>query len=132
MRNENAFAINLALAWLWIVLGFVGGFLLGLKFHREDWLGGYGGFKRRLYRLGHISLFGLAIINLLFYFTARSLGFGGTVSAVASCGFVIGAVSMPICCLVMAHYPRLRLLFLVPVLSLIVGGLSTLWEVIKL
>ena len=132
MRNEHAFQVNLTLAWLWIVLGFAGGCLMGLRFHREDWLGGYGSFKRRLYRLGHISLFGLAIVNLLFYFTARFLGFVGTAAAVGSCGFIIGAVSMPACCLVMAHQPRLRALFLVPVVSLMVGGLSTLWEIIKL
>src|SRR5947209_13894597 len=126
MRNEHAFDVNLTLAWLWIVLGFVGGSLLGLKFHREDWLGGYGSFKRRLYRLGHISFFGLAIVNLLFYFTAHSLGFAGASSAVASEGFIIGAVSMPLCCFVMAHQPRLRLLFTIPVVTLIVGGLSTL------
>ncbi len=127
-----AFHLNLTLAWLWVVLGFVSGFLLGLNFHREDWLGGYGSFRRRLYRLGHISFFGLGLANLMFYFTIRLLGLAGAALEMASWGFIIGAVSMPVCCLVMAHRPELRALFLIPVLGLTVGSLSTLWEIIKL
>src|SRR6478752_5122133 len=61
---------NLVLAWLWIMMGFGSGFWLGLNFHQEHWLGGYASHKRRLYRLGHISFFGLALMNLMFYFTA--------------------------------------------------------------
>jgi hypothetical protein len=57
---------NLTLAWLWILLGFVSGMVLGLFFHRENWLGGYGSFQRRMYRLGHISFFGLGAVNALF------------------------------------------------------------------
>src|SRR5881397_2948507 len=69
--------VNLLIAWVWILLGFLSGFALGLNFHREDWLGGYGSYKRRLYRLAHISFFGLGVVNLCFYFTARALPFQG-------------------------------------------------------
>jgi hypothetical protein len=124
--------LNLLLAWIGILLGFISGGLLGLKFHREDWLGGYGSFKRRLYRLGHISFFGLAIVNLAFYFTAQKFLAPGLAANVASWGFVGGAVSMPICCFVMAHNAKLQALFAIPVCSLLVGGILTLWEVIKL
>jgi hypothetical protein len=85
-----------------------------------------------LYRLGHISFFGLGLVNLMFYFTTRLPSLAGASLAVASWGFVIGAISMPVCCVIMAHQPKLRLLFLIPVLSLIAGGLSTVWEIIKL
>ena len=85
--NAGFFLIHLILAWLWIVLGFVAGFVLGLFFDREEWLGGYGSFRRRLYRLGHISLFGLGMINLMFYFTARSLYSPTPLLSVASWGF---------------------------------------------
>src|SRR6266436_1502559 len=67
---DRIIQLNLIAAWSGILAGFVSGLLLGLFFHREDWLGGFGSFKRRLYRLAHISLFGLAIVNLMFYFTA--------------------------------------------------------------
>jgi hypothetical protein len=121
--------LNLLLAWAGIVLGFLSGLYLGLNFHREDWLGGYGSFKRRLYRLAHISLFGLAMVNLMFWFTARSLGWTGWPVKMASWAFIAGAVSMPLCCLLMAHKPRALPLFAVPVLSLLLGGTLTLFVV---
>lgn len=129
--NMHGAQLNLLLGWLGIVLGFASGFLLGLFFHREDWLGGYTSFKRRLYRLAHISFFGLAITNFLFYFTAREFNHPSPAVTIASWGFVAGAVSMPICCLIMAHCPRLRALFLIPVASLITAGTLTLLEVAK-
>ena len=124
--------INLALAWLWILLGFLSGAILGLNFHREDWLGDYGSFARRLCRLGHISFFGLGVVNLLFYFTVRLLAISGSLLGWSSWGFVTGAVTMPICCFAIAFRPKLRLLFAVPILSLITGGLTMSWEMIKL
>jgi hypothetical protein len=122
--------INLLVAWTWILLGFVSGFCLGLGFHRENWLGGYASLKRRLYRLGHISLFALGAINLFFYLTADHLHAGGIAWAIASWAFVAGAVSMPMCCLIMAHVPKARLLFAVPVLSLLTAGAATLAGII--
>jgi hypothetical protein len=126
----NPFDVNLIVAWLWILLGFISGFGLGLGFHRENWLGGYSSFKRRLYRLGHISLFALGAVNLLFYITTAHVTTTGMTWIVASRGFVAGAVLMPICCLIMAHWPKARLLFGLPVLSLIAAGVATLTAVL--
>jgi predicted MFS family arabinose efflux permease len=123
---------NLVVAWVWILLGFASGFALGSNFHQEQWLGGYASHKRRLYRLAHISFFGLALVNLMFYFTARSFAHETSTVTVASWGFIAGAVTMPVCCLVMAHFPKSRALFLIPVLSLISAGGLTLWEVANL
>ncbi|HMF37455.1 MAG TPA: hypothetical protein VKF17_12475, partial [Isosphaeraceae bacterium] len=58
--------LNLTVAWLAILLGLISGTLLGLFFHREDWLGGYGSWRRRMLRLGHISFFGTGLLNLSF------------------------------------------------------------------
>ena len=124
--------INLIAAWIGILLGFVSGLALGLFFHREDWLGGYGSFKRRLYRLAHISFFGLGAVNLLFYFTAQKFSTVSTVTEFASAAFIGGAITMPLCCILMAHFPKTRMLFGVPVLSLVLGGVLTLVEVAKL
>jgi hypothetical protein len=130
IRMGSAVAhINLLAAWVGITIGFVWGFAMGLFFHRDEWLGGYGALKRRLYRLAHISLFGLALINIAFFFTAEHLVFTSTALRVASVGFLVGAISMPICCVAMAHFPRRRELFLIPVLSLVIAGACTLWEV---
>jgi len=120
------FNLNLFLAWLWILLGFASGLALGLLFHRENWLGGYSSFKRRMYRLAHISCFGLGAVNLLFWLTARNYSLPGPEAAVASWAFIIGAITMPVCCGVMAHFPKAHLIFAVPVLSLIAGGVLTL------
>ena len=117
--------LNLIAAWLGILLGFASGLVLGLFFHRENWLGGYTSLKRRLYRLAHISFFGLGAVNLLFYFTALRLSAASPVIVIASWGFLVGAISMPICCLLMAHFPRTQPLFAVPVLSLLLGGALT-------
>lgn len=123
---------NLFLAWLWILLGFVSGMVQGMFFHHENWLGGYGSFKRRMYRLGHISFFGLGVVNLLFWLTLRDLPLSSLPVEVASWAFIIGAVTMPLCCVIMAHFPKAHPIFAVPVLSLITGGALTLWEVAKL
>jgi hypothetical protein len=127
----NPFHLNLIVAWLWILLGFLSGCGLGLGFHRENWLGGYSSFKRRLYRLGHISLFALGAVNLFFYITTAHVTATGMTWIVASRGFIAGAILMPICCLIMAHWPRARLLFGLPVLSLVVAAIATLTGVLR-
>ena len=123
---------NLILAWLWILLGFISGMALGMFFHGENWLGGYASFRRRMHRLGHISFFGLGAVNLLFCLTVQNFSLAGQLVSVASWAFIVGAITMPVCCVVMAHFPKAHLIFAVPVLSLITGGILTLMEVIKL
>ena len=123
--------LNLALAWLWILLGFGSGLLLGLGFQRENWLGGYSSLKRRLYRLGHISFFGLGAVNLMFHLTAQTLPGNATFLGLSSWLFVVGAVAMPVSCVVMAHQPKAKMLFAVPVLSLLGAGALTLWMVVE-
>lgn len=124
--------INLIIAWLWILLGFLSGFVMGLQFHKENWLGGYGSFQRRMYRLAHISFFGLAAVNWMFYVTAQEFAVMSQSVTLASWTFVAGAVTMPLCCVLMAHWPPGRWFFGVPVLNLLVAGALTLWEVVKL
>jgi len=121
--------MNLIVGWLWILLGFLMGMGLGMFFHRENWLGGYGSFKRRMYRLGHVSFFGLGTVNLLYWVTSQNLP--TPLPAVASWAFVLGAVTMPVCCVLMAHFSKAHLVFTIPVLSLITGGIITLLEVVK-
>ena len=123
---------NLVVAWVWILLGFLFGSVSGLKFQEEKWLGGYASFKRRLYRLGHVSFFGLAIINLLFYFTIHLLPQVSVGATVASWGFIFGAIGMPACCIATASNPNLRVLFIWPIVSLLTAGCLTILEVIKL
>ena len=124
--------LNLVSAWVGLLLGFVSGMLMGLKFHEENWLGGYTSYPRRMIRLGHISFFGLAMANLMFYFVAQALPAASISVSVASWLFVVGAVTMPVCCGLMLLSPRWRHAFVIPVLSLITGATLTLWEITKL
>jgi len=117
---------NWVAGWVGMVGGMVSGAVIGLFFHREAWLGGYQSFRRRLVRLGHISFFGLAFINLLY-----ALGVSATVTPmgqVASTALIIGAVTMPICCFLAAWRKPLRHLFPIPVISLITGASITLMQ----
>jgi hypothetical protein len=118
--------LNLWFGWLWILLGFISGTALGIFFADEKWLGGYGSFKRRMYRLGHISFFGLGTVNLLFWGTMRFLSAMGHLTTMASAAFIIGGVTMPMCCLAVAHFPKTHSLFAVPVLALISAAVMTL------
>ncbi|MEI8288086.1 MAG: hypothetical protein WCH99_01325 [Verrucomicrobiota bacterium] len=131
MKTETA-QINLLLAWLWILLGFASGMVMGIFFHRENWLGGYASFQRRMYRLGHISFFGLGGLNLMFCFTARHFMLPGPMTQIASLAFFTGAIAMPVCCAIMAGFPKATMIFSVPVVSLITGGVLVFWELIKL
>ena len=118
--------LNLVMAWLWILLGFLSGMVMGMFFRDEKWLGGYASFKRRMYRLGHISFFALGAVNLMFYLTVRNFPMSAALVPPASWALVIGALTMPLCCLVMAHVPKAHLIFAVPVVSLILGGILVL------
>jgi hypothetical protein len=125
--------LNLAFAWLWILLGFASGALMGLQFQRENWLGGYSSFPRRLYRLGHISFFGLGLINFLFAATLRIFGVDSPAVAYAAYAFIAGGILMPICCLIMAHFPQRKaaFVFAAPVASLLLGGALTFYLIVK-
>ena len=122
---------NLVFSWTWILLGFISGLAMGLFFHRENWLGGYTSFRRRLYRLGHISFFGLGAVNLMFYLTARFALQPSTMRDYASMAFIVGGITMPLVCLIVAHRQNWRNLFAVPVLSLVAAGVLTLCAILS-
>ena len=118
-------SINLFAGWLAFFLGALSGALIGLKFHREDWLGGYQSFRRRMVRLGHISFFGLGFINILFALSAAPYAASRWTHA-ASVLLVIGAVTMPANCFLTAWRKPFRHLFFVPAGSTMIGILAFL------
>jgi hypothetical protein len=130
-ETARVLQFNLLIAWTWILLGFLSGAVLGTRFHHEDWLGGYGSIKRRLYRLGHISFLGLAAMNLLFYFTARLAPMDPATMLWASRGFLIGSFTMPLSCAVMAHFPKTHYIFAVPVVSLLAASVLTITGIVQ-
>jgi len=122
--------INLLACWAGVVLGILSGMILGLEFHQENFLGGYGSFRRRLFRLAHISLFGLAGINFLFWLTVTQKHLSGGVIPGASVALLVGALTMPLCCVLTTRWPMARHGFVVPVLSLLYGTGVTLFTLL--
>ena len=118
--------INLIAGWLGMLAGVLSGAVVGLFFHRDDWMGGYGSYRRRLMRLGHIAFFGLGFLNLMFAATSAQLYLRASYAALASGALVVGAIAMPVCCFLSAWRKPLRHLFPVPVLAVTTGILSIL------
>ena len=87
-------------------------------------LGGYGAWRRRLLRLGHISFFGIALLNLAFANTVSVAG--AQTPVLAAWSLVAGAVLMPTICFLAAWRRGFRHLFFLPVLSLISGAVGLL------
>ena len=106
--------LNESFGWLWVLAGFVSGFFLGLGFHREGWMGGYGSFRRRLIRLGHVSFVGLGFLNILFALGTPRVALSEAWLPVASWALVTGGVTMPLCCGLMAWRREFYPLFVVP------------------
>ena len=120
---------NLLVGWTGMVAGAVSGAGVGLFFHRDDWLGGYASFQRRLVRLGHIAFFGLGIINVLFALSLTVLQVPAPFARFASAGFAVAVVAMPACCFLTAWRTGLRHLFPIPVAAVLcgMGGLRFGW-----
>ena len=117
--------INWYFGWGMILAAFATGATIGLFFYREDFLGGYWSFRRRILRLGHIALAALGMINILF-------GLGAAASepslraSIASVGFIVGGVTMPGVCFLSCWRSGFRHWFFVPVSALIIAALQTL------
>ncbi|MEX0322307.1 MAG: hypothetical protein AB3N63_09130 [Puniceicoccaceae bacterium] len=102
----------------------------GLLFHNKDWMGGYSSWRRRLTRLGHISFFGIAALNLGFFLTMQVIKTEVS-TTLPSILFVVGAISMPSICYLSAWKKPIRNLFFIPVASLIVATLFTLYLILS-
>ncbi len=112
--------LNTLAAWFGILAGVIAGLVQGLFFHKEEWLGGYTSWKRRMVRLAHISFFGIGFVNLAFAFAVYSANIQSGI-VLPSYLFIIGAITMPIVCYLSAFKKFFRNLFFIPVLSVLVG-----------
>ena len=115
--------MNLLAGWISILLGFLAGAVPGLFFWREEWLGGYGAWGRRMVRLAHIAFFGLGFINVLFALSVVQLGLPASTGSLhwASWLLVAGNVTMPAVCYLASWRLPFRHLFFIPVLCLLSG-----------
>jgi hypothetical protein len=120
---------NLLVGWTSMVAGATSGAAIGLFFHNESWMGGYGSFRRRMVRLGHIAFFGLGIVNVLFALSLAVIPVPSSYGRFASSGFAVAVVTMPACCFLTAWREGFRHLFPIPVLAVLcgLGGLLGGW-----
>ena len=123
--------MNEAFGWLWVVMGLTSGTLLGLKFQREGWLGGYDSLRRRLIRLGHISFLGLGFLNILFAHSLERIHLEPPLLTTASWTLVAGGLTMPICCGLMAWRRQLQPFFAIPVSCLLIGVMLVLLGMVQ-
>ena len=122
--------LNLYSAWTCFLLGALAGALPGLFFHLEDWLGGYGSWRRRMIRLGHIAFFGIGGLNLAFWASCRLLGIESGV-AVPSILLAVGAAAMPLVCYFSAWKEPFRNFFFIPAGSAIIAIILFLWKIVQ-
>lgn len=109
---------NILYAWIGFAFGCVSGTVPGLFFHKQDWLGGYTSWPRRLIRLAHISFFGIGLLNLGLGLTGRVLGI---IAPAASSLMLLGAITMPLLCYAAAFRPMFRHLFFIPAGSILLS-----------
>lgn len=127
---ESLIQLSLGGLWLGITCGIASGAWMGLSFHRDDWLGGYGSFPRRLFRLGHIACFGMAFLQLAFAATL-ALRFPTDQlplsASVAAASLWIALLTMPAICFLTAWRKPFRHFFPLPVAATAIGiGISLL------
>ena len=120
---------NLIVGWGSMGAGVISGAIIGLFFHRDDWMGGYGSFRRRMMRLGHISFFCMGFLNVLFAISLAQVPASTAYAGGAAVAFAAAAVTMPVCCFLTAWHKPWRHLFPIPVTATIaaIGLLLTGW-----
>jgi hypothetical protein len=122
--NGPFHVLNWQCGWWLVLAAFVTGAVIGLSFHRDDFLGGYDSFRRRLVRLGHIALAALGIMNVVFSLSPWPVP-GTWMATAASLCFVAGGVAMPAACFLTAWRKGFRHVFAVPVTALVLAVVFT-------
>ena len=123
--NAPTHVLNWQFGWWLVLFAFITGAGLGLFFHREDFLGGYNSFRRRIVRLGHIALAALGMLNVIFSYSPWPAPASVTGSG-ASLGFIVGGITMPAVCFLTGWREPCRHLFFIPVLALMLAVVFTL------
>ncbi|MFK7850181.1 MAG: hypothetical protein AB8D78_04310 [Akkermansiaceae bacterium] len=116
---------SLAAGWWGFLGGVISGAIMGLLFHNENWLGGYGSRERRMVRLGHISFFGIGLINLFYALSLIPLGISEDAARFGGISLLIALITMPLTCFLCAWRKPIRHLFFIPVLSA-TGGIAVI------
>jgi|SRR5205809_212234 len=117
--------LNILCGWIAILCGILMGAGLGLFFHRDTWLGGYGSWPRRMIRLGHIAFFGIGLLNLAYAVTVKYLAWSHP-PEICSLLLAGACALMPGMCFLAASDRRWRHGFAAPVACVLFGVLGVL------
>lgn len=112
---------NELFGWGAVLASLAMGIYMGQKFQREDWLGGYGSFPRRMVRLAHVALAAIGMLNIQFAQSLPRVQLSGAMLTAASLALMAAAVLMPACCLWMAYRRAHFEIFAAPVICLAAG-----------
>ncbi len=123
--------LNETFGWISVLGGLVMGLVMGVKFQREDWLGGYNAFPRRMVRLAHVAQVALGILNILYAQSPARLRLPVGLAAAASLAFIAAAILMPVCCLWIAARRRHFELFAAPIGCLAAGLILTIGGLLR-
>lgn len=118
---QEVVRFSLTVGWAGFLAGVVSGAWMGLCFHRETWLGGYGSRERRMVRLGHIACFGIGLINLFYALSIGPLAIMASWAWVGAIALLVSMVTMPSLCMLCAWRKPFRHGFFIPVLSAALG-----------
>lgn len=113
--------IALRAGWAGFLGGVISGAVIGLKFHKENWLGGYASRERRMVRLGHISFFGIGMICLFYGLSLRAVPADPARGLIGAWALAGALVTMPATCFLTAWRPAARHLFFIPVILAATG-----------
>ena len=116
---------NWTLGWVLILLGIISGALMGLFFHRKNFLGGYDAWPRRLVRLAHIAFMALGMLNLIY---AAGPHPPAAITSLISAALIFSSVTMPLVCLLAAWRGKWAFLFVFPVLALALTCVLAFWS----
>ena len=112
---------NMVAGWIGMVFGLIAGAVIGLFIHQDSFAGGYGSYRRRMMRLGHVAFFALGIINVLFALTLSTTDVVLSYPRLASSSLIAGATLMPIICYLTAWKTPFRHAFVLPVIGVAVA-----------
>jgi len=118
--------VNWFVGWTMILAAFVLGAVMGLGFHKHEFLGGYTSFRRRVVRLGHIALVELGILNVIYALSPWPAPGNGPARAASLC-FIGGGLLMPLVCFLTGwRSDPYRKFFAIPVAALMAAVVFTL------
>ena len=123
--------VNELFGWISVLGGLAMGLVIGMKFQREDWLGGYTAFPRRMVRLAHVAMVALGMLNIQFAQSAERMNLSLGVAEAASLAFIAAAVLMPACCLWMAFRRGRFEIFAAPISCLAAGLILTIGGLLR-